>query len=143
MFCSILKFLHLLSYVFVENGSIANKNKALTIVLFLDKRSFEIVAEKIHYCSYLILRTLPIFGRKGIEGHVFDAIFETVIAHFLKNACTNFMSRLSWHSSFFSPSSGAVHNKRDVIRNVAFKRKISILKEHSLPPINWNLCKSV
>ena len=121
--CFILSYplavFHHCKYILRKSRLVADEIHLNTLFLILRLafvKLFKILSEQIHYCGDLFLRTLPILRRKRIKSKIFNSEVACKLSYFSKGLSSLDMSFVAGQASFLCPSSVAVHNKTDMLR---------------------------
>ena len=77
---------------------------------------------------YLVLRALPVFGRKSIDGNIANADIGAVLRHLLERNHSLLVPRFTRQPASRRPSAVAVHNERNMAE-AAFTYKRGALGE--------------
>ena len=110
-----LDLFHFRSEVLREYGLIAEKDHSCIISDEL-LHIVEITVEDLHKSVDLFLRTLPVLGRKGIEGDIFQTDVLAVMRDLAEGLSALPVTKRTRKSALFSPSAVAVHNESNVLR---------------------------
>lgn len=89
-----------------------------TDMVYIEGRQLgnQILYQQIHQAVNLCLRTIPVFGGEGVEGEVFDTQFGGSLSNETHRLYSLSMSENTFFTTEFCPTSVAVHDDGDVIR---------------------------
>ena len=77
--------------------------------------------KQIHQCLDFILGSIPVFGRKRVEGKELDSGFPRGVHHFADSIGAFLMPENARFAALLSPPSVAVHNNRHMRRRIFYK----------------------
>ena len=106
----LFEIVHFLLKIFVKYGFISKKqypNFFSDVVSYV----YNIFPEQLYNSFNLVLRPFPVFSGKSVKGNIFYAYILAISSYSPEIFSALPMAESSGHSSFFSPSSVAVHDE--------------------------------
>ena len=101
-----------------QHAEVAQKAQAVAVLLHRVDALVQVLLEKLHDAVDLVLRPLPVLGRKGVDRQVVDAEILAVGAKAAEGLRAGLVARRARQGTLLRPAAVAVHNDGNMTRQV-------------------------